>query len=92
MQFFFFGVICCLGNESTAFWRKKEKNLIAAKTGLVGIKGYFEIYDHVRYFLRYFLNATFFTPNFWGSFRGPNFNVTTLKTLKIVPPSLSILL
>ena len=83
----FFSVLSRLGNKRTVFWKKKEKKLIAAKSGLVGMKGYLEIYNCVKYFLRHFLSATSFTPNFWGV----NSNVTTMKTLKIVPPSLSIL-
>ena len=33
--------------------KKKEINLIAAKSGLVGIKGYLEIYNPMKYFLPY---------------------------------------
>ena len=32
---------------------KKEINFIAAKSGLVGIKGYLETYNHMKYFLPY---------------------------------------
>ena len=32
---------------------KKEINLIAAKSGLVGIKGYLETYNPMNYFLPY---------------------------------------
>ena len=32
---------------------KKEINLIAAKSGLVGMKGYLETYNSVKYFLPY---------------------------------------
>ena len=32
---------------------KKEINLIAAKSGLVGMKGYLETYNHMKYFLPY---------------------------------------
>ena len=31
----------------------KEKNLIAAKSGLVGMKGYLKTYNHMKYFLPY---------------------------------------
>ena len=49
-----------LGQERTRFRKKtKEKkqnnkriNLIAAKSGLVGIKGYLKTYNHVKYFCR----------------------------------------
>ena len=30
---------------------KKEMNLIAAKSGLVGMKGYLKTYNHMKYFL-----------------------------------------
>ena len=33
--------------------KKKEKNLIAAKSGLVGMKGYLKTYNHRKYFLPY---------------------------------------
>ena len=33
--------------------KKKEINLIAAKSGLVGIKGYLETYNPIKYFLPY---------------------------------------
>ena len=33
--------------------KKKEKNLIAAKSGLVGIKGYLKTYNHAKYSLLY---------------------------------------
>ena len=33
--------------------KKKEINLIAAKSGLVGMKGYFETYNPMKYFLPY---------------------------------------
>ena len=33
--------------------KKKEKNCIAVKSGLVGIKGYLKTYNHVKYFLPY---------------------------------------
>ena len=32
---------------------KKEKNLIVAKSGLVGMKGYLETYNPMKYFLPY---------------------------------------
>ena len=31
--------------------KKREINLIAAKSGLVGMKGYLETYNHMKYFL-----------------------------------------
>ena len=33
--------------------KKKEVNLIAGKSGLVGMKGYLETYIHMKYFLPY---------------------------------------
>ena len=32
---------------------KKEKKLIEAKSGLVGMKGFLKTYNHVKYFLPY---------------------------------------
>ena len=51
--------MCCgLGEEERTKFRKKKKekkeiNLIAAKSGLVGMKGYFETYNPMKYFLPY---------------------------------------
>ena len=58
--------MCCgLGEEERTKIRKKKKekkgkkkekikiNLIAAKSGLVGIKGYLETYNPMKYFLPY---------------------------------------
>ena len=33
--------------------KKKEMNLITAKSGLVGMKGYLETYNRMKYFLLY---------------------------------------
>ena len=33
--------------------KKEEKNLIAAESGLVGMKGYLKTYNHEKYFLPY---------------------------------------
>ena len=51
-------MFCGLGaEERTRFrqkkWKKKEKNHIAAKNGLVGMKGYLKTYNCVKYFLPY---------------------------------------
>ena len=53
--------MCCdLGEEERTKNRKKKKekkrkkkeiNLIAANSGLVGMKGYLETYNHMKYFL-----------------------------------------
>ena len=51
---------------------KKKKNLIAAKSGLVGMKGYLETYNSMKYFLPYlsrFWLRPLFTPNLRGGFR-----------------------
>ena len=47
--------MCCgLGEEErTKIRKKKEINLITAKSGLVGIKGYLETYNPMKYFLPY---------------------------------------
>ena len=47
--------MCCgLGEEEhTKKRKKKEINLIDAKSGLVGMKGYFETYNPMKYFLPY---------------------------------------
>ena len=47
-------------------------NLIATKSGLVGMKGYLKTYNHMKYFLLYlsrFLLRPLFTPNLRGDFR-----------------------
>ena len=59
-------MFCGLGElERTRFRKKKkekkgkkkgkklEKNLIAAESGLVGMKGYLKTYNHEKYFLPY---------------------------------------
>ena len=47
-------------------------NLIAAKSGLVGMEGYLKTYNHMKYFLpnlsRFWLRP-FFTPNLQSGFR-----------------------
>ena len=56
-------MFCGLGEEeSTKIGKKKgkrkrikkEMNLIAAKSGLVGMEGYVKAYNHMKYFLPYF--------------------------------------
>ena len=51
-----------LGEEKRTKFRKKKKetkgkkkeiNLIAAKSGLIGMKGYLETYNPLKYFLPY---------------------------------------
>ena len=81
-----------LENKRTVFWKKKEKTkLIAAKSGLVGMKGYLGIYNCVKYFFAAFFKCDLFHVKLLRRFLDVNSNVTTLKTFKIVPPSLSIL-
>ena len=59
---------------------KKEINLITAKSGLVGIKGYLETYNHMKYFLPYlrkpFLTETAFYAKLPGRFSGSKTEVT----------------
>ena len=52
-------MFCGLGEEErtkitkTKKGKKKEKKLIAAKSELVGMKGYLKTYNHMKYFLPY---------------------------------------
>ena len=51
-------MFCGLGEEERKKIRKKkrkkkEMTLIAAKSGLVGMKGYLKTYNHMKYFLPY---------------------------------------
>ena len=52
-------MFCGLGEEERTKIRKKKKekkkeiNLIVAKRGLIGMKGYLETYNHTKYFLPY---------------------------------------
>ena len=59
---------------------KKEKNLIAAKSGLVGMKGYLRTYNLMKYFFPYllepFLTETAFYAKLSGRFSGPKTKVT----------------
>ena len=64
----------CGLEERTKFRKnkKEKKNLIVAKSGLVGIKGYLETYNPMIYFLPYlrrFWLRPLFTPNLRGGFR-----------------------
>ena len=43
-------MLCDLGEEERTRFRKKRKNLIAAKSGLVGMKGYLKTCNGVKYF------------------------------------------
>ena len=63
-----------LGEEERTKIRKEKKeiNLIAAKSGLLGMKGYLKTYYHIKYFLPYLSRVwlrPLFTPNFRASFR-----------------------
>ena len=51
-------MFCDLGEEEHTRFRKKkrknkEKKLIAAKSGFVGMKGYLKTYNRAKYFLPY---------------------------------------
>ena len=50
-------MFCRLGEERTKFRKKKKEkkkmNLIATKSELVGMKGYLETYNLMKYFLPY---------------------------------------
>ena len=68
-------MFCGLGEERTKIRKKKkekkEMNLIAAKRGLVGMKGYLKTYNHMKYFLPYFSRfwlRSLFKPNLRGGF------------------------
>ena len=39
-----------IGKKREKKRKKKEMNLIAAKSGLVGMKGYLKTYNHMKYF------------------------------------------
>ena len=64
-----------LGEEERAKFgkiKKRKKKLIAAKSGLVGMKAYLKTYNRVKYFLPYlsgFLMRPLSKPNLWGGFR-----------------------
>ena len=76
-------MFCGLGEEERTKSRKKGKkkeiNLIAAKIGLVGMKGYLETYNHMKYFLPHlkpFLTETAFYAKLAGRFSGSKTKVT----------------
>ena len=59
--------------------RKKRKNLNAAKSGLVGMKGYLKTYNRVKYFLPYlkpFLTEAAFYAKLAVRFSGSKTKVT----------------
>ena len=67
-------MFCGLGEEERTKIRKKKKKkkLIAAKSGLVGMKGYLKKFYHMKYFLlslSRFCLRPLFTPNLRGGFR-----------------------
>ena len=65
--------------------KKKEIYLIAAKSGLVGMKGYLETYNHTKYFLpylsRFWLRRPYYA-KLAGRFSGPKTKVTWLIASK----------
>ena len=63
--------------------QKKEINLIAAKSGLVGMKGYLETYNHMKYFLLY-LSRFWLRPLFTSNLRG-GFRVLKPKSRDLLP-------
>ena len=63
--------------------KKKEINLIAAKNGLLGMKGYLETYNHMKYFLPY-LSRFWLRPHFTPSMRG-GFLVLKPKSRDLLP-------
>ena len=78
-------MFCGLGEEERTKFRKKkkgkkeEKNLIAAKSGLVGMKGYLKTYNPMKYFLPYlsrFLIEAAFYAKLAGRFSGPKTKAT----------------
>ena len=63
-------------------------NLTAAKSGLVGMKGYFKTHNHTKCFLPYlsrFRLRPLFMPNLRGSFR-----VLKLKSRDLLPRNLKL--
>ena len=79
-------MFCGLGEEEHTKIRKKRKkkkeemNFIAAKSGLVGMKGYFKTYNHMKYFLpvlKPFLIETAFYAKLAGRFLHSKTKVTS---------------
>ena len=69
--FFFFLVLSRLGNKRTVFWKKKEKKkLTAAKSGLLEMKKYIEIYNRVKYIFAVFFKCDLFHVKLLGRFFG----------------------
>ena len=90
----FFVVLSRLRNKRTVFWKKKEKRTHCGQKWVgkrLEMKGYLEIYNRVKYIFAVFFKCDLFHVKLLGRFLGVNSNVTILKTLKIVSPSLSIL-
>ena len=89
----FFSVLSRLRNERTVFWKKKEKNKNSwrLKVGWWGWKCILR-YIIVWNIFTVFFECDLFHTKLLERLSGSNSNVTTLKTLKIAPPSLSILL
>ena len=86
-------MFCGLGEEERTKIKKKKKekegknrkkegkklNLIAAKRGLVGMKGYLKTYNHMKYFfavLQPFLTETAFYAKLAGRISGSKTKVT----------------
>ena len=78
-------MFCGLGEERTKIRKKKrekkkEINLIEAKSGLVGMKWYLKTYNHMKYFLPYvlkpFLTEIALYAKLAGRFSGSKTKVT----------------
>ena len=73
--------------------KKKEKKLIAAKNGLVGIKGYLKTYNNpVKYFLpclSRFSIRPLFIPNFYNRNFRHGFQVLKPKSRDSLPQNLA---
>ena len=86
-------MLCGLGEERTKIRRKKTekkgkkgKKLIAAESGLVGMKEYLKTYNLVKFFLPYLCGfglRPLFMPNLWGGFR-----VLKQKSRNLLPRNL----
>ena len=72
-------MFCGLGEEErTKIRKKKGLNLIAAKSGLVGMQGYLKTHNPMKYFLPYkpFLTETAFYAKLARWFSGSKTEVT----------------
>ena len=91
MQFCFFSVLCHLGNWTFSILEKEKKTHCDQKWVDENKRVSWEIQPS-EIFFEVFFKCDLFHAKLLERFLDPNSNVTTSKTLKIVPPSLSILL